>query len=98
MPSWPSRTSPTRAVRADPGRFSRAGSSERPARDPFAQQRVDDDVPWPFLEEHVLLRQRSQRRLDTGGAAQPMARSRIGRVQLTTILEDDRAKRRTLLQ
>src|SRR4051812_17355081 len=27
-----------------------------------------------------------------------MARSRVGRVQLTTILEDDRAKRRTLRQ
>src|SRR5688572_10325218 len=51
--------------RCSPRRVSRGrggATSERLPRDPFAQQRVHDDVPGAFLQQHVLLHERRERR------------------------------------
>jgi hypothetical protein len=53
--------------------------SERAARDPLAEQRVDDDVLRALLEHEILLHERRQGRLDARRAAEPMPRARVGR-------------------
>src|SRR5688572_31720560 len=61
-------------------------------RDPLAQQGVHDDVSGSFAQEQVLLDERGQRRLHARWSAQSMSRPRVGREQLASILQHDRAQ------
>src|SRR5262245_8452939 len=86
MRSSPSRTSPTRATRDDAGRTvpahwwrGAARPSERSPRDPFAQQRVDDDVLIAFFEDQILFEKRGKRGLDAGRSPKTIAAANLDR-------------------
>ena len=66
--------------------------------DPFAEQRVHNDVLLSLLEQQILLHQSGQRRLDAGGASQPVTRAHVRRQQLPPALQNYRTKDRALRQ
>src|SRR5262245_20340191 len=93
MRSSPSRTSPTPAVRGVPTRCApEAMSSERPARDPFAKQRIDHHVPLTLFHDEILLAEGRQRSLHARGPPKPMPSARVDREQFAPILQDDGAQ------
>ena len=71
-----------RSGRLRPMRSRSRNSIGRPARDPFAQQRIDDHVARSFLEQHVLLDERRERRPGCSTVRQAGDAPRFSRVQL----------------
>ena len=98
MPSSPSRTSPRRAARADRVRAAQqfhatgltASRSIRLPRDPFAQQRVDDEVARAFAHHRSCLTSAAKRRLNARGAAETMAGAGVRGEQLASALQRPR--------
>ena len=66
-------------------------------RHPLAQQRIDHGVAAAGLaRDEILAQQRRERSLNTRGAAEPVAKPRLGREQLDAVLEHDGAERGAL--
>src|SRR5688500_15046838 len=64
--------------------------------DPFAEQRIDDHVLLPLLEQQVLLHEGRQRRLNARRAAKAVPRADVGRQKLAAALKNDGANDRAL--
>ena len=84
--SRPSRASSPVIVRTSSARPTRAAASRRRRSG------------CPSLEQQVLLDERRQRGLDARRSAEPMAGARVGREQLASALQHDRAQHAALRQ
>src|SRR5689334_2803185 len=95
----PSRVRSALTLEVEGWRLAVGGSKWRsvsPASDPFAEERVDDDVAAALTSQHVVSHERRERGLYAGRPAQAVPRADVGAEQLLALFEHHRPKRAAL--